>query len=291
MGLTSLTHFDDGTDGGGHGVQIPVLFPGFNPYYAAGGWPGPTWKISYTLKQDNTEGGNTLESTFALGKFAGQALQIATWNDYGEGTMVEPTDQLQYQSLTTLQTAVGTSYTDAELKIVKMLFDQRRATNGSQAAKLNMASQALANLDLNTACSILGCTVPVHAPGMGAGGASGSAGATGSAGAPAAGGATAAGGTKGTAGAPASGGSTGTATGGHAGSVTASGGRPASAGSSSVGTSGASNAAGDDGESSSTGACSVSHPGGPRSSTLLFAAGALALASLRRRRRASSLVD
>jgi hypothetical protein len=46
MGLTSLTHFDDGTDGGGHGIQIPVLFPGFNSYYAAGGWPGPTWKIS-----------------------------------------------------------------------------------------------------------------------------------------------------------------------------------------------------------------------------------------------------
>jgi Glycosyl hydrolase family 99 len=289
-GLDSLTHFDDGTDGGGHGIQIPVLFPGFNSYYAAGGWPGPTWKISYTLKQDNTEGGNTLASAFALGKFSGQALQIATWNDYGEGTMVEPTDQLQYQSLTTLQTAVGTSYTDAELKIVKMLFDQRRATNGSQAAKLNMASQALANLDLTTACSILGCTVPVHTTGGGAGGASGSAGAKGSAGAPAAGGSTAAGGTKGTAGAPAAGGSTGTATGGHAGSAAAAGGKPGSGGGSTVATGGAANAAGDDGESTGKSGCSVSLPGRSRPSALLFGAAALAVASLKRRRRARSVV-
>src|SRR6202012_3219397 len=134
------------------------------------------------LNQNTTDGGagaSTLASSFQLGKFSGQALQIATWNDYGEGTMIEPTDQFQYQSLTTLQTQVGTKYTDAELKIVKMLFDQRRATNGSQAAKLNMASQALANLDVATACGILGCTTPVHTGGTGAGGASGTAGATG----------------------------------------------------------------------------------------------------------------
>jgi hypothetical protein len=292
--LKGVSDFDDGSDGGGHGIQIPIVYPGFNAYYANGGWPGPTWKVSYTLKKDNTDGGtgsSTLASSFELGKFSGQALQIATWNDYGEGTMIEPTDQFQYQSLTTLQTEVGTAYTDAELKIVKMLFDQRRATNGSQAAKLNMASQALANLDVKTACSILGCTAPVHT-GTGAGGATGSAGANGSAGAPpAGGGSSAAGGVKGTAGAaPTAGGSTSTSTGGHGGSVSAAGGaKPAGGGATTVGTAGASNSAGDDGESSS-GKCSVSQPGRSGSSAWFFTAAALTLTSLERRRRARALV-
>jgi hypothetical protein len=29
-------------DGVNHGLTIPVLYPGFNPFYAQGGWPGPT---------------------------------------------------------------------------------------------------------------------------------------------------------------------------------------------------------------------------------------------------------
>ena len=107
-------------------------------------------------------------------------LQIATWNDYGEGTMIEPTNQFQYQSLTTLQQAVGTIYNDAELKIVKLLYDQRKQFGASKQAQLDQASSALANLDVATACGILGCTTPVH-PGTGA--------TTGAGGAPATGGA------------------------------------------------------------------------------------------------------
>ncbi|MEA2697240.1 MAG: hypothetical protein QOI66_1511, partial [Myxococcales bacterium] len=54
-GLKGVNDFDNGLDGGGHGLTIPILYPGFNSYYANGGWAGPTWKISYTLKADNTE--------------------------------------------------------------------------------------------------------------------------------------------------------------------------------------------------------------------------------------------
>jgi MYXO-CTERM domain-containing protein len=200
-GLKGVGDFDNGLDGGNHGLMIPVLYPGFNPYYAAGGWPGPTWKISYTLKPDDTEGGDTFASTFSLGMYAGDPLQIATWNDYGEGTMVEPTKEFQYRFLTTLQQEVGATYTDAELKIVKQLFDQRRQFGGSKQAQLDQASTALANLDVATACGVLGCTVPVHAGSGGAGGSStsGTGGVAGS-GAGAAGASTGAAGAKGTAG-------------------------------------------------------------------------------------------
>ncbi len=262
-GLKGVNDFDNGLDGVNHGLTIPVLYPGFNSYYANGGWAGPTWKISYTLKADNTEGGDTFQSTFEMGKYGGDPLQIATWNDYGEGTMVEPTNQFQYKFLTTLQRSVGAVYTDAELKIVKMLFDQRKQFGASKQAQLDQASTALANLDVATACGILGCTAPVH---DGAGGAAGAGGATGSGGSRAgsggvsgAGGATAGtGGSSGTAGKPGGPGGAGPGNGGGAGTgVTGH----ASAG------------------------CSVLSPIETRPSGPLIAAAALALAACRRRRR------
>src|SRR5258707_7401787 len=91
--------------------------------------------------------------------------------------MIEPTNQFQYRFLMTLQQSLGAVYTDAELKIVKTLYDQRKQFGASKQAQLDQASSALANLDIATACGILGCTVPVH---TGAGGGAGAGGAGGS---------------------------------------------------------------------------------------------------------------
>jgi MYXO-CTERM domain-containing protein len=66
---------------------------------------------------------------------------------------------------------VGAVYTEAELKIVKQLFDQRRQFGASKQAALDQASAALARLDVAAACGILGCAAPVH---PGTGGADGS---------------------------------------------------------------------------------------------------------------------
>ena len=193
-GIRGALEFDQGQDGANHGQKVPVVYPGFNSWYEKGGWGGPRWKVSFNLKADGSEGGNTLQSTFELGKTAGEALQIATWNDYGEGTMVEPTEELQYQSLTALQKSLGVSFTDKELKVVKLLLDERRQSSGSRQAELDRASAALANLDVATACSILNCDNPPQ----GSAGASGVAGASaaGSAASSAGGGASAAGGAR-----------------------------------------------------------------------------------------------
>jgi MYXO-CTERM domain-containing protein len=284
-GLKGVSDFDNGLDGGNHGLMIPVLYPGFNPYYAAGGWPGPTWKISYTLKPDNTEGGDTFGSTFQLGMYAGDPLQIATWNDYGEGTMVEPTNQFQYRFLTTLQQNVGATYTDAELKIVKMLYDQRRQFGGSKQAQLDQASTALANLDVATACGILGCTAPVHSGAGGAGGSTGAAGSTGSTGAAGKTGTTgAAGSTTGAAGA-ATGAAGKTGTTGAAGSTTGAAGQAAagasgSAGAAAAGTAGAGGAPGKPAKKASGCAVAGTRPDG---SIAILAVALFALAFARRR--------
>ncbi len=286
-GLKSLSDFDQGLDGVTD-FKMPAVYPGFNPFYQAGGWPGPTWKVSYGLTQDNTEGGDTMASSFELGKFAGEALQIATWNDYGEGTMIEPSTQgkagagFGYRFLTTLQKSVGAVYTDAELKIVKMLYDQRKQYGASKQAELDTASTALANLDVAKACTILGCTAPVH---VGGGGATGAGGAPNGGGAPSGGGAPAAGG-----GAPPAGGGAPPAGGGASnasGGASSAGSAPAGAGSSAAaGKGGAGSAADDGGGMSGIGSCAVRSAGAPAParSALLFAFGALGLSALRRRR-------
>jgi hypothetical protein len=265
-GLQGLSDFATGRDGVNHGLMIPVLYPGFNPYYADGGWPGPTFKISYTLKGDGTEGGDTFRSTFDLGKYAGDPLQIATWNDYGEGTMIEPTNQFQYRFLATLQQSVGALYGEAELKIVKLLYDQRKQYGVSRQAVLDQASAALANLDVGTACSILACGSAGSggSGGVGAGGSPGSGGATG--------------GTSGRGGSSGTGG-----TGGGADGST-------SAGSGNVADGGVANATGDAGAAPSGSAgnrsrgCNLGPDPAPPSALLLAGVG-LGLASNRRRRR------
>jgi hypothetical protein len=291
--LKGVSDFDNLLDGVDEGWRVPVLYPGFNPYYAQGGWPGPTWKISYTLKSDNAEGGDTFRSTFDLGKYTGDPLQIATWNDYGEGTMVEPTNQFQYQFLTTLQQAVGTIYTDAELKIVKMLFDQRRQFGASKQALLDQASAALANLDVATACSILGCTTPVHtttsaggttsttSATTGVGGAAGRGGSTGSTVAT-----TGAGGRPGTSGVGGQNAGTGgaTATGGaEPTSTIGAGGMPSTVDTGSTGAGG--DVAGSNGSVQGSCGCTVIGPERARRSAWVMAAGALVIAASRRRKR------
>jgi hypothetical protein len=134
-------------------VKLGVAYPGFNPFYAAGGWPGPTWTLPY-------DGTGTIQQTFQLAMSNVGFVQVATWNDYGEGTMIEPTAQFGYGALTTLQQALGVPYSQSELELVATLFSQRKqyAGNASQQATLDQASADLAAYQVDAAASLLGAS-------------------------------------------------------------------------------------------------------------------------------------
>lgn len=54
-----------------------VSYPGFNTFYAQGGWPGPDWSLPV--------GPNTVLQTLSAALEGGiQYVQLATWNDYGK---------------------------------------------------------------------------------------------------------------------------------------------------------------------------------------------------------------
>jgi hypothetical protein len=133
-------------------VKLGVGYPGFNTFYVAGGWgPGPGWTLPYN-------GTSTFSGTLQLALSSGTAaVQLATWNDYGEGTMIEPTREFGYGFLTTLQQTLGVGYSQTELELVNTLFTLRKqyAGNASMEAELDQASSDLANCQVTAATGIL----------------------------------------------------------------------------------------------------------------------------------------
>ncbi|MCR5889142.1 T9SS type A sorting domain-containing protein [Hymenobacter sp. J193] len=150
--LTGLTNFYKNR-APGLGVAGGVAYPGFDSFYAKGGWGGPTWVIPHN-------NGQTLKQTLDLATQYQSRLdfvQLATFNDFGEGTMLEPTQEFGFAALEQVQAFTGVAYTVAELKLVYQLYTLRKfhAGNTSAQATLDQAFQKFVALDVPAAASLL----------------------------------------------------------------------------------------------------------------------------------------
>jgi hypothetical protein len=93
-------------------LTIGGAMPGFKDYYKLGNAGD-----GYTTYDD--EGGALFTRQLEAARTAGlDWLQISTWNDYGEGTVIEPTKEFGYRYLTALQTFTGVSYKQSQLEII-----------------------------------------------------------------------------------------------------------------------------------------------------------------------------
>lgn len=115
-------------------VRIGVVYPGFDSFYADGGWGGERHTIPV--------GTATYGQTWTITKNSGvDWLQVATWNDYGEGTMIEPTVELGYSILTTIQSNLGVSYGQSELELIDTLY-RKRKLHAADVGKQRLLDQA-----------------------------------------------------------------------------------------------------------------------------------------------------
>jgi hypothetical protein len=116
-------------------LKFGIAYPGFNTYYAAGNWQGPTWTLPY---------GSTFATTLskALAAPGVDNIQLATWNDYGEGTMIEPTREFGYSYLTTMQQALGVNSNQSELQLIYALYQKRVQYAGNAAQQQNLSNAA-----------------------------------------------------------------------------------------------------------------------------------------------------
>ena len=107
---------------------IATAFPGFKDIYKQAGvhdsYGGIASRAGLTMSESLAQ---ALESKAPL-------IQIATWNDYGEGTMIEPTRNHGFRHLEKLPRCGN----PADLRLPVMLYQLRQ--RGGDAAKLDEAS-------------------------------------------------------------------------------------------------------------------------------------------------------
>ncbi len=136
--------------------RVGGAFPGFYDIYMAAGV-----RLSYGFL--DAEEGMIFDLT--LQKAIAQQpdmIQLITWNDYGEGTMIEPTVEYEYRYLEMLQAAqakLGNTdfkYTADDLRLPLRLYQLRKSTDDAEAqSRLDEASTALMAGDVKAAKKIL----------------------------------------------------------------------------------------------------------------------------------------
>ena len=105
-------------------ICIGGAMPGFKDFYQEGGWGA-----GYPDFDD--QGGALFSQTLERAKqFPVDLLQIITWNDFGEGTMVEPTREFGYARLEQLQRFLEVPYSKNELSQAVRLYQKRKALKG-----------------------------------------------------------------------------------------------------------------------------------------------------------------
>jgi hypothetical protein len=131
-------------------ATIGAAFPGFHDIYAEAGAQPTHGRL------DDADG-DTLRHTLSRAVAAKVPLiQLVTWNDFGEGTMLEPTREHGYRSLEIIQQARRTTdptfrFTPDDLRLPLRIYEMRKRAS----TKLDDAAEALAGGDSAKARSLL----------------------------------------------------------------------------------------------------------------------------------------
>lgn len=126
-------------------------YPGFKDYYKEGGWGDNITPVDY---RDGQEFRDQL-AVADLKKIP--MIQLVTWNDFGEGTQIEPTIEDRFKYLEIVQNFAQVKYDVSVLESIYQHYVLRRkyVGNAEIISRLNEAYKAFANLDPAKAQSIM----------------------------------------------------------------------------------------------------------------------------------------
>ncbi len=140
-------------------MKTGSVYPGFRDYYVAGGWNGSA--LGWTIAANGTA---TMAATLdaVVNRSNVNYIQLNTWNDYGEGTMIEPTDSTTggfgFSLLTTLQQKLGVStLNQTDLEAVLKLYKLRQTYSADPAklAALNQVYYYMVSMQMTKAKALL----------------------------------------------------------------------------------------------------------------------------------------
>jgi glycoprotein endo-alpha-1,2-mannosidase len=132
-------------------VLIGSAYPRFHDFYQEGGWGD-----GYGFIDDND--GLTLQNTLAKAKDRNaKYLQLVTWNDFGEGTVMEPTVEDGFSFLQQIQEFTGVSYGLEELELIHAYFLKKKELKGNLEAETTLAKifQCLTDLNVEEARELM----------------------------------------------------------------------------------------------------------------------------------------
>lgn len=113
---------------------IGGAYPGFNDFYKEGGWGNSV------LNDIDHENGKLLERLLAMAQDNQmEYLQLITWNDFGEGTMIEPTAEFQYTFLECIQDFTGVDYDKSSLEAIYSYYILKKQLAGDSKAQKQLA--------------------------------------------------------------------------------------------------------------------------------------------------------
>ena len=134
---------------------IASAFPQFHDIYQQAG-------IHKSYGYLDSSEGNTFEVTFQMAlKSSSEIIQVATWNDYGEGTMIEPTKEFGYRYLEFLQAYYIKNHehpfhkNDLQLPIILYQLRKKYQNSNSISRELEQASLFLFDSKIKEARDIL----------------------------------------------------------------------------------------------------------------------------------------
>ncbi|WP_298484926.1 glycoside hydrolase family 71/99-like protein [uncultured Maribacter sp.] len=133
-------------------VTVGSSYPGFNSFYEEGGWGlNHTWNINHA------DGDTFVETLNYTHHEAADFIQLVTWNDFGEGTMLEPTEEYGFLNLQLLQEYTGVSYVPQDLQVALDLYKARKEFKGNAAVEyyLNRTYKKIKQSELGRARLIL----------------------------------------------------------------------------------------------------------------------------------------
>jgi hypothetical protein len=106
-------------------IIVGSAYPGFWDFWEEGGAFPSYGAIPYNS-------GQTFQDTLeACSTYNPDILQIVTWNDFQEGTQIEPTCEEGYYYLKSLQDFSGIGLTEEDLIMAKSIYDLRKENKGN----------------------------------------------------------------------------------------------------------------------------------------------------------------
>lgn len=126
-------------------------YPGFKDFYREGGWGENITPVDYRDGQELRDQLAVADSKQV------PLLQLVTWNDFGEGTQIEPTVEDGYKYLEIIQDFACVKYDVEVLENIFRHYQLRRkfAADKNATSRLEEAFRAFANLEPDKAVSIM----------------------------------------------------------------------------------------------------------------------------------------